>query len=59
MLVKDRVDCRFLHESSKLKRDRTYQTVKTQTLFHNCPFCLVVSMLASKHWGRTSKHIHR
>lgn len=52
MLLKDHVDCRFLHEDSKLKR-------ATQTLFHNCPFCLVVSVLANTHLVCTSKHIPR
>ena len=49
----------LMHEGSKLKRARACQIVKTQTLFHNCLFCLVVSMLANTHLVHTSKHIPR
>lgn len=59
MLLKDHVDCRFLREGNELKRPRACQMVKSQTLFHNCPFCLVVSMRANIHLVRTSKRLPR
>lgn len=54
MLLKDRADCRLLHEGSKLKGAKDYQTVKAQTLFPNCRVCLVAGVLANTPLVHTS-----